>query len=95
MTSSSQLQLLCSISVPFLALHSGCCYHLLAARRTQSYKIYTRCWLCDWMLIRAMLKQQVKQSAQSQQGEGSRARQQDDRRDGSKPVPKWMKLGKK
>ena len=25
MTSSSQLQLLCSISVPFLALHSGCC----------------------------------------------------------------------
>ena len=46
-------------------------------------------------LITALLTLQAKQSAQSQQGEGGRAQQQDDRRDGGKPVPKWMKLGKK
>lgn len=47
------------------------------------------------MLSTACAILQMRQALQAQQPESSRGRPQDDRRDGSKPVPKWMKLGKK
>lgn len=55
--------------------------------------------LCEaflrYMLSTSCAILQMRQALQAQQPESSRGRPQDDRRDGSKPVPKWMKLGKK